>query len=170
MKPWVKINLPKEQHCVKSVRIRSYFGPRFPSFGLNTERCSISLYIQSEWGKMRTRITPNTDTFYAVWLTSIRYVFLYIYIYILYFYIYIYVFWKISCVLFIKTLIIPILELLLCPILESQINVPLPLAIFLRIHDRLQTSKICVKNIKSWINVLQCSVFPLTPYFNHSPS
>ena len=26
----------------------------------------VSLHIQSEWGKMRTRITPNTDTFYAV--------------------------------------------------------------------------------------------------------
>ena len=26
----------------------------------------VSLRIQSECGKMRTRITPNTDTFYAV--------------------------------------------------------------------------------------------------------
>ena len=25
-------------HCVKSVRIRSYSGPHFPAFGLNTER------------------------------------------------------------------------------------------------------------------------------------
>ena len=25
-------------HCVKSVRIRSYFGPYFPAFELNTER------------------------------------------------------------------------------------------------------------------------------------
>ena len=24
--------------CVKNVRIRSYFGPHFPAFGLNTER------------------------------------------------------------------------------------------------------------------------------------
>ena len=29
---------PCELHCVKSVRIRSYSGPHFPSFGLNTER------------------------------------------------------------------------------------------------------------------------------------
>ena len=29
-------------------------------------RYSVSLRIQSECGKMRTRITPNTDTFYAV--------------------------------------------------------------------------------------------------------
>ena len=26
----------------------------------------VPLRSQSEWGKMRTRITPNTDTFYAV--------------------------------------------------------------------------------------------------------
>ena len=26
------------KHCVKGVRIRSYFGPHFPAFGLNTER------------------------------------------------------------------------------------------------------------------------------------
>ena len=30
------------------------------------ERYGVSLRIQSEYGKMRTRITPNTDTFYAV--------------------------------------------------------------------------------------------------------
>ena len=41
------------------VRIRSYSGPHFPAFELNLERCSICR-------KMRTRITPNTDTFYAV--------------------------------------------------------------------------------------------------------
>ena len=28
-------------HCVKSVRIRSYSGPHFPTFGLNTERYSV---------------------------------------------------------------------------------------------------------------------------------
>ena len=42
-----------ESHCVKSVRIRSYSGPHFPAFGLNA-------------GKMKARITPNTDTFYSV--------------------------------------------------------------------------------------------------------
>ena len=55
----------------KSVHIRSYSGPHFPAFGLNTERYSVSLRIQSECGKMRTRITPNTDTFYAVLLRRI---------------------------------------------------------------------------------------------------
>ena len=48
-----------ESHCVKSVRIRSYSGPHFPAFGLNSR-------IQSECGKIRNRITPNTDTFHAV--------------------------------------------------------------------------------------------------------
>ena len=53
-------------HCVKNVRIRSYSGPHFPVFGLNTVRYSVYLRAQSEYGEIRTRITPNTDTFYAV--------------------------------------------------------------------------------------------------------
>ena len=53
-------------HCVKSVRIRSYFGPHFPAFRLNTERYFLSLRIQSECEKLWARITPNTDTFYLV--------------------------------------------------------------------------------------------------------
>ena len=53
-------------HCTKNVRIRSYSGPHFPAFGLNTESYSVSLRIHSECGKMTTRITPNTDTFHAM--------------------------------------------------------------------------------------------------------
>ena len=53
-------------YCVKSVRILSYSGSYFPAFRLNTEKYSVSLCIQSKCGKMRTRIIPNTDTFYAV--------------------------------------------------------------------------------------------------------
>ena len=53
----------QKYHCVKSVRIRSYSGPHFPTFGLNTERYSVSLFIQSNCGKMRSRITSNTDSF-----------------------------------------------------------------------------------------------------------
>ena len=53
-------------HCIKSVRIRSYSGPHFPAFGLNTERYGVSLRIQSKGGKMRTRITPNTNIFHKV--------------------------------------------------------------------------------------------------------
>ena len=56
----------RTSHCVKSVRIRSYSGPYFPAFGPNRERYGVSLRIQSECGKIRTRITPNADTFYAV--------------------------------------------------------------------------------------------------------
>ena len=52
--------------CVKSVCIRGYFGPHFPIFELNTERYGVSLRIQSECGKMRTRIIWNTDTYYTV--------------------------------------------------------------------------------------------------------
>ena len=52
---------------MKSVRIRSFSGPYFPAFGLNTERYNVSLRIQSKRRKIRTRKTPNTDTFYAVY-------------------------------------------------------------------------------------------------------
>ena len=52
-------------HSVKSVCIRSFSGPHFPAFRLNTKRYSASLRIQSECGKIRTRKTPNMDTFHA---------------------------------------------------------------------------------------------------------
>ena len=47
-------------HCVKRVRIWSYSGPHFSR-----------TFPHSDWmwenaGKMRTRITPNTETFHAV--------------------------------------------------------------------------------------------------------
>ena len=51
---------------MKSVRIWRYPCPYFPAFGLNTERHSLPLCIQSEGGNIWTRITPNTDTFNAV--------------------------------------------------------------------------------------------------------
>ena len=47
---------------VKSVHIWSYSGPHFPVFELNSEKYGVSLRIQPECEKMRTRITPNTDT------------------------------------------------------------------------------------------------------------
>ena len=52
-------------HCVKSVRIWSYYVPYFPAFGLNTERYGVSLLIQSERGKIRTRITLNANILHA---------------------------------------------------------------------------------------------------------
>ena len=39
-------------------------------FALNTERYFVSVRIQSEFGKIRTRITPNTNTFYAVYVKN----------------------------------------------------------------------------------------------------
>ena len=35
-----------KQHCIKSVRIRSYSGPHFPAFGLNTEFCISPYSVQ----------------------------------------------------------------------------------------------------------------------------
>ena len=40
MFPFYTIHL----HCVKRVRIRSYSGPYFPAFGLNTERYAVLLW------------------------------------------------------------------------------------------------------------------------------
>ena len=57
-------------HCIKSACIRSHSGPHFLPFGLNTERYSVFLRIQSECGKIRTRIIPNTDTFHVVFIFS----------------------------------------------------------------------------------------------------
>ena len=53
-------------HCVKSVRTRSVSGLYFPEFGLNTEIYRANLHIQSECGKIKTRKTPNMDTFHTV--------------------------------------------------------------------------------------------------------
>ena len=55
----------RNKHCGKSVRTRNYSGLYFPAFGLNTERYSVCGKMR-ECGKIWTRITPNTDTFYAV--------------------------------------------------------------------------------------------------------
>ena len=51
---------------LKSVRIWSFSGPFFPAFGLTTEISWTNLHIHSEYRKIRTRKTPNKDTFYAV--------------------------------------------------------------------------------------------------------
>ena len=51
---------------MKSVHIRSFSGPHFPEFRLNTDGYGVSLHIQFKWGKIRTGKTPNTDTFHAL--------------------------------------------------------------------------------------------------------
>ena len=53
-------------HWVKSSRIRSDSSPHFPAFGLNTERYFVTLHIESECEKIRTRITQNTEFFRVV--------------------------------------------------------------------------------------------------------
>ena len=58
-------------HYVKSVRIRTFSGSYFPPFGLNTERYGVPLRIQPECRKIRTRKTPNTNTFHAVFPNTI---------------------------------------------------------------------------------------------------
>ena len=60
------MSLVGTSYYVKGVRVRSYSGPHFPAFRLNTERYSVSLRIQFECGKMQTKITPNTGTFDTV--------------------------------------------------------------------------------------------------------
>ena len=49
-----------------------FFWSVFPAFGLNMEIYEVSLHIQSEWRKIRTRKTPNMDTFYAVCFSKKR--------------------------------------------------------------------------------------------------
>ena len=61
-----RISARKLFFFLKVVRIRSYSDPHFSAFGLNKERYGVTPRIQSERGKIRTRITPNGDTFYAV--------------------------------------------------------------------------------------------------------
>ena len=58
--------------CVKGIRVWSFSGPYFPAFGLNTEKYRISLRIKSQCRKIRTRKTPNTDTFYVVKETCLK--------------------------------------------------------------------------------------------------
>ena len=53
-------------HYVKSIHIRRFSGPYFFAFGLNTEIYIVHLGIQSKYGKIQARKTPNTDTFHVV--------------------------------------------------------------------------------------------------------
>ena len=73
-------NLFWDNHCIKNVRIQSYSGPHFSrifphSDWLQRDTCILrispcSVRMRENAGKMRTRITPNTDTFYAVNVTK----------------------------------------------------------------------------------------------------
>ena len=59
-------------HCVKSVLIWGYSGRHFSAFELNTKKYGVSLRIHPECGKMRTTITLEADTFYAVLVVQKR--------------------------------------------------------------------------------------------------
>ena len=51
---------------MKNVRTRRFSDPYFSALRLNTEGDGASFLIQSEYVKIRTRKTRNTDTFHAV--------------------------------------------------------------------------------------------------------
>ena len=61
-----KIDKTHHNHYLKSVHFPSFSGSYFHAFRLNMERYSVSLRIQSKCRKIRTRKTPNTDTFQAM--------------------------------------------------------------------------------------------------------
>ena len=56
----------------RPIAIRSFYDPHLSACGLNTKRYSVSVRIQSESGKIRTRKTPKSDTFHAVILFKFR--------------------------------------------------------------------------------------------------
>ena len=62
-------DVPCNDALVKSVHIRSFSGSYFSAFGLNTERCGVSLErygIVYKCEKMQTRKIPNMDTSHGV--------------------------------------------------------------------------------------------------------
>ena len=62
---WIR----RDSKCSYSESLWSAFFSYFPAFGLNTERYSyLSVFSPNagKCGKMWTRTTPNTDTFYLV--------------------------------------------------------------------------------------------------------
>ena len=56
--------LCRTPHCVKSVHIRSFCGPYFPTFGMNTESFSGPYF--PTFGMNTDQNTPNMDTFHAL--------------------------------------------------------------------------------------------------------
>ena len=59
--------IPIGSRCVKSVQIRSFSGPYFPVFGLNTEIYGYEISVFSpNTGKYGPEKTPYLDTLHAV--------------------------------------------------------------------------------------------------------
>ena len=73
------IYISYDQHCVKSVHIRSFFGLHFPAFWLNTD---VSLCIQTEYGCISLYLVPmweNADQKknenWELWIKSLHFFF-----------------------------------------------------------------------------------------------
>ena len=60
-------------HCAKSVEIRSFSGPYFPAFGLNTKIYGVNFRIQSECRKYRQEKLRIWTLFTQYITTIIRY-------------------------------------------------------------------------------------------------
>ena len=72
--PWISVIIA-HLHYMKNIRIRSYSGPHFfrifPHLDwIWRDTPHLSVFSPNA-GKMRTRITPNTDTFYAVQIVGL---------------------------------------------------------------------------------------------------
>ena len=64
-----EFTLSLSYYCMKSVPTRRFSGPYFPAFRLSTDIYSVSLRIQSECAKIRTRKTPNANNFHVAYVT-----------------------------------------------------------------------------------------------------
>ena len=65
----IPLKLSRAKHSAQSVCIRSYSGPYFSRIRTEygeIEYLSVFSPNAGKCGEMRTRITPNTDSFYAV--------------------------------------------------------------------------------------------------------
>ena len=60
-------------NLIFQIFIQCFSGWYFPAFGLNTETYRVNLRIESKWGKIWTRKTLNTDTFYAAFVNSLSF-------------------------------------------------------------------------------------------------
>ena len=66
----ITLFLMRGHQSVKKCPYSEFSGLYFPAPGLNMERYGVSLWcIQSKCGQIRTRKTPNTDTFHPVHLS-----------------------------------------------------------------------------------------------------
>ena len=59
-------------HCLEKVRIWNYSSPYFSRIFPHSDWKRRSVRMREKPGKMRTRITPNIDSFYAVWSNSTK--------------------------------------------------------------------------------------------------